>query len=69
MKYKIEETEGYLAICLNEKERQATRERRYDEIDQALQQIQEKKAIKEGLRKYLRGDQVDYEAVTLGRAL
>jgi transposase len=65
MKYQIEETEGYLAICLNEKERQAIRERRYDEIDQARQQIQEKKAIKEGLQKYLRGDQVDYEAVTV----
>lgn len=65
MKYKIEEIEGYLVICLNEKERQAIHERRYDEIDQALQQIQEKKAIKEGLGKYLRGDQVDYEAVAL----
>jgi hypothetical protein len=64
MKYQIEETEGYLAICLNEKERQAIRERRYDEIDQALEQIKEKKAVKEGLRKYLRGDHVDYEAVT-----
>ena len=64
MKYKIEETNGYLAICLNEKEKQAIRERRYDEIDEALQQMQEKKAIKEGLRKYLSGNKIDYEAVT-----
>ena len=62
MKHQIEETEGYLAICLNEKERQAIRERRYDEIDEALQQSQEKKAIKEGLRSIL-GRQGDYEAV------
>jgi hypothetical protein len=65
MKYRIDQTQGYLAICLNEKERQAIHERRYDEIDQALEQIEEKKAIKEGLKKYLRGNQVDYEAVTL----
>jgi hypothetical protein len=65
MKYKIDQTSGYLAICLNEKERQAIHERRYDEIDQALQRIKEKKAIKEGLRKYLRGEQIDYEAVIL----
>ena len=65
MKYKIGKTGGYLVICLNEKERQAIRERRYDEIDQALQQIQEKKAIKEGLEKYLRGDQIDYEEVAM----
>jgi hypothetical protein len=63
MKYSIEGTEGYLAICLNEKEKQAIRERRYDEIDEALQRIQEKKAIKEGLNKYLRENQIDYEAV------
>jgi transposase len=63
MKYTIEGTDGYLAICLNEKERQAIRERRYDEIDEALQQIQEKKAIKEGLSKYLHENQIDYKAV------
>jgi len=65
MKYRLDETEGYLAICLNEKEKQAIRERRYDEIDQALQQIKEKKGIKEGLEKYIIGDKVDYQAVTL----
>jgi transposase len=64
MNYTLERTEGYLAICLNEKERQAIRERRYDEIDEALRQIQEKKVIKEGIKKYLRGNQIDYEAVS-----
>ena len=64
MKYTLEGTKGYLAICLNEKERQAIRERRYDEIDEALQRIPDKKAVKEGLKKYLRGNQIDYEAVT-----
>jgi transposase len=63
MKHKIEETEGYLAVCLNEKERQAIRERRYDEIDEALKQSPERKAIKEGLKKYLVGDKVNYEVV------
>lgn len=65
LKYCLDETEGYLAICLNEKEKQAIRERRYDEIDQALQQIKEKKGIKEGLAKYIIGDKIDYQAVTL----
>jgi transposase len=64
MKYTVEGIEGYLAICLNEKERQAIRERRYDEIDGALEGIREKKSVKEGLKKYLRGNQIDYEAVT-----
>jgi transposase len=65
MKYKIEETSGYLVICLNEKEKQAIRERRYDEIDQALEQIQKNKAIKEGLGKYISGDKVDHQVLTL----
>ncbi len=63
--YRLDETAGYLAICLNEKEKQAIRERRYDEIDQALQQIKEKKTIKKGLGKYLIGDKVNYAAVAL----
>jgi transposase len=65
IKYRSEETDGYLAICLNEKEKQAIRERRYDEIDQALQQLKEKKGIKEGLLKYISGGKIDYPAVTL----
>jgi transposase len=65
IKYCLAETEGYLAICLNEKEKQAIRERRYDEIDQAIQQIKDKKGIKEGLEKYIIGDKIDYQAVTL----
>jgi len=63
IKHQIEETEGYLAVCLNEKERQAIRERRYDEIDEALKQSPQMKAIKEGLKKYLVGDKVNYEVV------
>lgn len=63
--YGIDGIDGYLAVCLNEKEKQAIRERRYDEIDQALRQSKEKKAIKEGLRKYLSGDKIDYRAVAL----
>ncbi|MCX6575062.1 MAG: hypothetical protein NTV82_01575, partial [Candidatus Aminicenantes bacterium] len=39
---------GYIALCLNEKERQAIHERRYDEIDNALRRLKERKPIKEG---------------------
>lgn len=38
-------------VCLNERERLTTRERRYDEIDRALALLEKKKPIKEGLRK------------------
>ena len=65
MRYQIDGVDGYLAICLNEKQKQAIRERRYDEIDQALRQMEEKKGIKEGLKKYLSGDKVNYKAVAL----
>jgi transposase len=64
-RYQIDGVDGYLAICLNEKEKQAIRERRYDEIDHALRQIEEKKGIKEGLKKYISRDKVNYKAVAL----
>ena len=63
--YEIEGIKGYIAMCLNEKERQAIRERRYDEIDHALQQLKEKKPIKEGLRKYLKGTKINHKALQL----
>jgi len=64
-RHQIEGIDGYLAVCLNEKEKQAIRERRYDEIDHALRQIEEKKGIKEGLKKYISGNKVNYKAVAL----
>ncbi len=64
-RHQIDGIDGYLAVCLNEKEKQAIRERRYDEIDHALRQIGEKKAIKEGLKKYISGNKVNYKAVAL----
>lgn len=64
-RYQIDGIEGYLAVCLNEKGKQAIRERRYDEIDHAIRQIEEKKGIKEGLKKYIRGNKVNYKAVAL----
>ena len=58
--YQIDGLDGSLAVCLNEKERQAIRERRYDELDCALHQ---KKGIKEGLKKYLSGGKLNYKAL------
>ncbi|RIJ91577.1 MAG: hypothetical protein DCC43_14210 [Candidatus Brocadia sp.] len=57
--------DGYLAVCLNEKEKQAIRERRYDEIDHALQQIGQNKDIREGLKKYISGNKANYKSLTL----
>lgn len=62
-RYCVEGVRGYIALCVNEKERQAIRERRYDEIDHALQQLKDHKPVKEGLRKYLHGRRIDHKAL------
>lgn len=62
-RYRAEGVRGYIALCMNEKERQAIRERRYDEIDHTLQRLEEHKPIKEGLRKYLHGRRVNHQAL------
>ena len=62
-RYVAEGVRGYIALCLNEKERQATHERRYDEIDHALRRLKERKPIKEGLRKYLHGRGINHRVL------
>lgn len=62
-RYVAEGVRGYLALCLNEKERQAIRERRYDEIDNAVRRLKDRQPIKEGLRKYLHGRGINHRAV------
>ena len=62
-RYVAEGIRGYLALCLNEKERQATHERRYDAIDDALRRLKERKPIKEGLRKYLHGRGINHRVL------
>ncbi|MCX5803822.1 MAG: transposase [Proteobacteria bacterium] len=64
-RHEVEGLRGYIAVCINEKQRQAIRERRYDEIDHALKLLQENKAIKEGLRKYIKGNKIDHGALQL----
>jgi transposase len=64
-RYELERLRGYIAVCVNEKQRQAIRERRYDEIDQALKLLKEKKAIKAGLRKYIKGNKINHRALQL----
>jgi transposase len=55
-----------IVVCLNERERLAIRERRYDELDRALELLAKKKPIKDGLRKYLTKDGIDHAAVQRG---
>jgi len=64
-RHEVEGLRGYIAVCVNEKQRQAIRERRYDEIDQALKLLQEKKTIKTGLRKYIKGNKINHGALQL----
>jgi transposase len=66
LKYRAEGVRGVIVLCLNERERLATRERRYDELDRALDLLEKKKPIKDGLRKYLAGGQIDQAAVQRG---
>lgn len=65
-KYRTEGISGTIVVCLNERERQAIRERRYDELDRALELLKKKKPIKDGLRKYLTGNTIDQDAVQKG---
>jgi len=64
-RYEVEGLRGYIAVCVNEKQRQASRERRYDEVDQALKLLREKKAIKAGLRKYIKYKTINQRALQL----
>lgn len=64
-RHEVEGVRGYIAVCINERERQAIRERRYDEIDNALKLLQEGKPIKTGLRKYIKRNKVNHEALRL----
>jgi hypothetical protein len=66
LKYQAEGVRGVIVICRNERERLAIRERRYDELDRALELLAKKKPIKEGLRKYLTKDGIDQAAVQKG---
>ncbi|MCK4263591.1 MAG: hypothetical protein KAX27_01485, partial [Candidatus Aminicenantes bacterium] len=64
-RYEVEGIGGYIAVCVNEKQRQATRERRYDEIDRAFKLLKEKKTIKSGLYKYIQGNKINHGALQL----
>ena len=50
--YEIEEVEGKLLICFNNKMKVAVQESRYDEIQNAQESLKKKKNIKSGLEKY-----------------
>ncbi len=58
--YTCGDTKGYLYICLNAKEKQEIKERRYDELNKAITLLSNNKPIKEGLKKYLRGKYYNY---------
>jgi transposase len=64
-RYEVEGIKGYIAVCVNEKQRQAIRERRYDEVDQALKLLKDNKAIKAGLRKYIKYNKINHRALQL----
>lgn len=61
--YSYENFKGYLYVCLNEKERQSIKERRYDEIDNAIELLAKKEEIKEGLKKYVNKKGINHQKV------
>lgn len=62
--YKHGDNSGWLAVCFNEKQKQETKERRYDEIDAAIGQITKKEPVKKkGILKYLDGTKIRYARV------
>lgn len=54
---------GILYICFNEKEKQRIKERRYDEIDNAIELIKQKEPFKAGIKKYLKGRGYNHMAI------
>lgn len=64
MAYKHGNADGWLVVCFNEKQKQETKERRYDEIDHAIEQITNKEPVKkQGILKYLDGTKIRYDRV------
>ncbi len=62
--YKHGDADGWLVVCFNEKQKQETKERRYDEIDHAIEQITNKEPVKkQGIVKYLDGTKIRYSRV------
>jgi len=63
----IPRKKGKLLVCLNERTRLAVREKRYDEILDAIDRKKKGQKIKEGLKKYLIKEEgqwrINYEAV------
>lgn len=64
IRYTYQEVKGYLTVCLNEKQRQEIKERRYDRIVKAQKLVSQKKKPDPGIRKYLRGKHLNYAAIT-----
>lgn len=56
-----------MIVCLNTSLREQIRQRRYEEITEAIEKVKKGLPIKEGLKKYIKGDknlQIDHNAVT-----
>ncbi len=64
MKYSFGGINGYLTICYNEKEKVAIKERRYQLIQTALQNIKEKKEIPRGMRKYFQYNKLNEKVMS-----
>lgn len=63
LNYKYGGIDGCIVICLNEKEKQDIKERRYDEIDKALELLSKNKPIKEGIQKYIKGKSINHSLI------
>lgn len=62
-RYKYRGISGYLIVCLNEKQKQEIKERRYDKISEAQELLSQKKELGPGIKKYLKGKSLNYTAI------
>lgn len=63
LRYKYQGINGYLVVCLNEKQKQELKERRYDKIAEAQKLLLQKKGIRPEIKKYLRGKYLNHAAI------
>lgn len=54
---------GYLIVCLNEKQRQQIREKRYDNLEKAQEQIEKNNVHDQKVKKFFKGKKLDNSAV------
>lgn len=62
-RYEYNGIKSYLVICLNEKQRRQIRERRYDDIENAQEQVKKRKEVEQRIKKYFKGKLINNSSI------